>query len=424
MSTFVFKDYNFDADSLTATFRYAHKDPDINYQETFSFPSSSNSYDANVLDSAMELAFYLVGVSYYKSFPHSKLEFNSSAPNHQQAEFLNIVYRNGLSQYLFENNLKPEDIVDFSDYEVTTDKPSHHYNGQGTVALQSGGKDSLLTASILEEKSLDFMSLYISSSEFHPAVLDTFTNKLFHIRRRIDTTGLKKAQSSGGYNGHVPITYIVLSIATIAVILQNRSDILVSIGSEGEEPHSFIGDIAINHQWSKTWQAEKMFSDYMSSFISKDIKVGSPLRAYSELKISELFVEKSWSKYKNIFSSCNRANYKLGEDNRELKWCGDCPKCANSFLLFAPFVEPKELIAVMGGNLIQKPELKEVFKGLLSIDGVPKPFECVGEADELRLAYQMTMERWVDVYDIGFDVPSSNFDYEKISPHNENIKLN
>jgi hypothetical protein len=41
-----------------------------------------------------------------------------------------------------------------------------------------------------------------------------------------------------------------------------------------------------------------------------------------------------------------------------------------------------------------------------------KPFECVGEIDELRLAYHKAQTK--DGYEpLPFEVPSSSFDYEQ-----------
>ena len=53
------------------------------------------------------------------------------------------------------------------------------------------------------------------------------------------------------------------------------------------------------------------------------------------------------------------------------------------------------------------------FKGLLGVDGVTKPFECVGSIDELRTAYH---HRQPDYGKLPFDVPPGNFDYRVTYP--------
>jgi hypothetical protein len=129
-----------------------------------------------------------------------------------------------------------------------------------------------------------------------------------------------------------------------------------------------------------------------------------------------MFVDECWEKFGHSFSSCNVGNYKQGANNIELTWCGNCPKCANSFLLFSPFVEAEELKSLFGGqDLFSAPALQETFKGLLGIDDVMKPFECVGEIDELRQAYHMAQAK-EQYSQLSFGVPSSNFDYKAKYP--------
>jgi hypothetical protein len=210
------------------------------------------------------------------------------------------------------------------------------------------------------------------------------------------------------------MTYIVMAVALIQAILSGKQTVLTAIGHEGEEPHATIGDLSVTHQWSKTWSAEQQFAEYVRRYISPDFHIGSPLRRFTELRIAELFTDQAWATYGHSFSSCNRANYKQGDDNSALTWCGECSKCANSYLLFAPFVAPGELKSLFHGqDLFVKPLLGETFKGLLGIDGVPKPFECIGEIDELRLAYYMKREGYES---LPFAVPGSHFDYHQQYP--------
>jgi hypothetical protein len=229
-------------------------------------------------------------------------------------------------------------------------------------------------------------------------------------KRRIDKDGLQKAAKEGGYNGHVPVTYIVQSFALLQAILLGKDTVLVAVAHEGEEPHATIGDLSVTHQWSKTWFAEQQFAEYVRRYISPDIHIGSPLRHLSELRVAELFVLHAWERFGHSFSSCNRANYQQGHDNSSLSWCGECPKCANAYVLFAPFVPPAELQSLFGGQeLFEKPLLQETFKGLFGIDGVMKPFECIGETEELRYAYHQAVERGYS--HVSFEVPRGNFDY-------------
>jgi hypothetical protein len=402
-----------------AEFRYSFADSGYNFIEKIQFAESKNIYDNEALTRALNLAHLLIGTSYFKAFPTPNVGFSRGGIDEWQADFLNKVYQEGLSQFAFENGLTRADLAHFS--KTAESKPAVAYEGTGVLSLQSGGKDSLLVASMLNEKKIDFTSLYVTSSDQYPKVIDDIGQTVRLIKRRIDRDMLKKAAEHGAKNGHVPVTYIVLAISLVQAILDGKNTVLAAIGHEGEEPHALIDDLPVNHQWSKTWDAERLFAEYVTRYVSPDINIGSPLRQYSELKIAELFVQKAWSRYKRDFSSCNIANYGQGVNNKQLTWCGNCPKCANSYLLFAPFVDPEELKSLLGGeDLFLKPSLIETFKGLLGIDGVMKPFECVGEIDELRLAYQKALEN--GYLPLPFEVPHSAFDYERKYQVHESVK--
>ena len=407
--TFVFESYEYNRSTGVATFTYSF-DSTRRFTEVVTFDAIQN-YDAALLDKALRLAFLTAGVSYYKCFPAREVVFTNIELSEGEAKLMNHVYHEGLSQFMFENQLTLESIVHFTAGN-RHDEPIG-FTDKGVLVLQSGGKDSLLLAEILQERQVDFTGVYMSSSGDHPGVLDDIgASRIRVVKREIDGRALAQARADGALNGHVPVTYITYAYSLVDAILHGENTVLASIGREGAEPHEWIGDMPVNHQWSKTWEAEQMLAEYVHAAISPDIHVGSPLRRFSELRVAELFVQKAWSRFGHRFSSCNVANYRQGHDNNHLSWCGECPKCANSFLLFAPFVKPDELMGLFSGkDLFASQQLTETFKGLLGIDGVMKPFECVGEVAELRKAYHMAQERYPGAYQLPFVVPESTFDY-------------
>jgi hypothetical protein len=413
--SFTLKDYNYDPLAKSAHFFYSNDG--LDFEEAVIFTEVQNEYNEEALNRALFLAFVLMGTSYYKTSPSQDVVLEKGNLDDWQVEFFNKVYQEGLSQFAFENNLTRKRLANFSSGSVSSAEVKLKSTDVNPLVLQSGGKDSLLLATLLSTKQTKFSPWYLSSGSTLPEVLNELDEDVVVAKRVLDVLNLKKAREQGGFNGHVPVTYMVLSISLIQAILLGKDTILAAIGHEGEEPYDFIGDLPVRHQWSKTWQAEKDFAEYVGRYVSKDIKVGSALRKYSELKIAEMFVEQCWVKYSREFSSCNVGNYKQGHDNSVLGWCGNCAKCANSFLLFAPFVEPEELIEVFGGeNLFSKTSLQETFKGLLGVEGVVKPFECVGEEAELRTAYHMAASNF-SKYELSFEVPESDFNYNQTYDH-------
>ena len=415
---FHFLNYEFDYQTYTASFHYQGIDG-IKFTETINFAKPGTAPDEQhrkLLDRALFLSFVLIGTSYYKAHPTIKVDLKTPLDQFQ-AEFFNQVYQEGLSQYAYENGLTRENLAHFEASADYTPVPALDITDRGVLSLQSGGKDSLLTATLLTEHQIPFTAWYLSSSEHHPAILDQLGAPLQTAIRHLNIANLQK---TAGLTGHVPITYIVQSLALIQAILNHDNIVLTSIGQEGNEPHAMLGDLPVNHQWSKTWPAEQKFAEYVHRYISPDYQVGSPLRGFTELAIAEQFVEKCWDKYGHSFSSCNQANYQQNSDNTQLAWCGYCAKCANSYLLFAPFLPPAKLQEIFNGqDLFADAGLADDFKGLLGVDNIIKPFECVGEIPELRLAYQMRQPGYAD---LPFAVPKSDFDYKSLRPTQDFVK--
>jgi len=447
-SVFRFLSYYFDRPSRTANFVYQGIDNLIFTEKIYFATKPDRPNDlfnplndpelSQLLDQAMFLAFILIGTSYYKAHPTKHIRLDRPLDDFQ-ARFFSTVFQEGLSQYAFENHLTRQNLATFHATPSFQNKPPVAYRGHGILALQSGGKDSLLVAELLNEKNIPFTPWYISSDPnlSHPTVIDHLNDsfsrqKASVIYRQIDLPHLKQ---SGGLNGHVPVTFIVESLALIQAILNHQNIVLTSIGREGEEPHAMVGDLPVNHQWSKTWQAEQLMTEYIARYLSPDLHLGSPIRHFSELKVADLFVQKCWQKYGYSFSSCNEANYKQNNHNYVLKWCGHCAKCANSYLLFCPFIPPQYLQSLFGDrDLFLDPNLTPIFKGLLGVGGEMKPFECVGSTEELRSAYHHRMTTppiplppdpnnktstpryWQPVYaNLPFRVPETNFNYQNES---------
>ena len=110
----------------------------------------------------MFLAFILIGTSYYKAHPTPSVNLPRSI-DAWQAQFFNKVFQEGLSQYAFENGLTRQNLAHFQPTVSKVEQAARPYRGDGIISLQSGGKDSLLVASLLLEANIDFIPWYVSS---------------------------------------------------------------------------------------------------------------------------------------------------------------------------------------------------------------------------------------------------------------------
>jgi hypothetical protein len=143
-------------------------------------------------------------------------------------------------------------------------------------------------------------------------------------------------------------------------------------------PNLKIDGIEINHQFSKSFEFEQMFSEYIANLITPSVTYFSLLRPLSEIEIARRF--SNHPAYFGIFRSCNTA-FRQSRAARGRYWCCDCPKCRFVFLALSPFVAKPELIRIFGRNLLDDETQRNGFAELCGLQD-HKPFECVGETSE------------------------------------------
>jgi hypothetical protein len=219
----------------------------------------------------------------------------------------------------------------------------------------------------------------------HPVVFelaDALGLELIVVRRELSPR-LAELNGRGARNGHVPITGIISLIAVAGSFLYGYGSIAMAIErSAGEETRSVDG-VAVNHQYSKTLEFERLLRDLIARSIDPALIYGSALRPYSELSIARAFAP--LTEFHSTFCSCNQAFRRAAHPDD--RWCGQCAKCRFVALMLAPFVGREALTEVIGRDLFADPGEIAGFAELMSPDD--KPFECVGERRESAAALWM-----------------------------------
>jgi hypothetical protein len=215
-------------------------------------------------------------------------------------------------------------------------------------------------------------------------------------------------------NGHVPISAIFSCVGTIVSVLTGYRDNIVSNESSASEPTMSYQGVDINHQYSKSLQYEQDFQACLSHLFGGSLRYYSLLRELSELHIAEIFSQSTFDKYSDVFSSCNRAFVRTHD---HMSWCGQCAKCAFTYLIFSPFIESDKLQALWNGkNLLLDPDHEAMYRRLLGIEG-DKPFDCVGEVKEARAAMRLAQEKYPELKDkYIFEIPDE-YDWRSLSSH-------
>lgn len=406
---FIFEDYTFDADKKHLSLRYS-LDGELNFEETFQFPFNFVTYDERALDRAIQALFFTAGVSYFKTYVPSEIVIKKGEMDNESAAFFGKTWQRGLGEFFYVNNLDPNTPVTFPTNSDVLPAISETTR-QGSMIGLGGGKDSLVTIELLREKMPDITTWSLG----HETVLAPLVERtgLQHITvHRAWDKKLLELKEKGALNGHVPISAIFACAGMVAAILSGNRDIIVSNEQSANEPTLEYQGIEINHQYSKSQEFERDFQRYLTHHFSESVRYYSFLRPLSEVYIAELFAKFGFAKYKDVFSSCNRA---FTHTSTGLFWCGVCPKCAFVFMALTPFVDRTELEALWDGkNLLLDLELEPMYRKLLGIEG-DKPLECVGEIKESRAAMRLAFAIYPELADTYiFDIPEG-YDYRAIA---------
>lgn len=377
--TFYFEKFTFEPETGVARFHYSY-DRTLYFEEVLKFGKIK---ETEVLKKALFGLHLALGISYYKAFLAPEIKVISGQLSHEQAGFWDKVYANGLGEFFYQNKVDFRNLIRFPYSDKEAEEAVLAGVGNRALVPLGGGKDSLVTAGILQEKGFDFDIFTLGTHPIIEEQIRRMERKCFQISRTIDPALLAE-NGKGALNGHVPISMIYAFTALVTAIAGSHKYIVLSNEHSSDYGNVLYFGRTINHQWSKSFEFEKMFNKYVRKFVAKDIYYFSLLRPMYEIKIAQKFA--AMEACLSTFTSCN-TNFKIARPG-EQKWCKKCAKCAFVFTILAAFVKKEKLVAAFGGNLFADESLWPLFEELLGIKNI-KPFDCVGTPEEVRKAFFM-----------------------------------
>jgi hypothetical protein len=407
---FIFSSYHFDESSKQAVFTYSLDDK-IQFEERYTFDFTFADYDQAALDRALQNLFFMAGVSYYKMYLPPEIITKNGQLNTEDAKFFREVYQKGLGEFFYTNRLDPRTEIPFvANAEDETAVSVHGSSPHGQLVALGGGKDSLVSVEFLRD-----LPNVATWSLGHRQQLEPLVEKVglphMWVDRQLDKK-IGELNQKDALNGHVPISAILACVGTVVAILSGRSDVVVSNEYSANEPNLTYQGIPINHQYSKSQDFEEQYQNLLKRHFDTTQHYYSFLRPLSDLHIAELFVKRGFlRKYQDVFSSCNRA---FTQHSDRMFWCGECPKCAFTFLALSPFTEQKNLESIFGKNMFTDPQLEQTYRELLGIQG-DKPLECVGEIKEAQSALKMAQETHPELKKYKISLPK-DYDYRQLMP--------
>jgi len=340
-------------------------------------------------------------ISYWKATCSPKIEIQAGPLNKEQIKWWKSLIINGMGQFFYENKIdfRPAKFVQILSPNVTKQDLVTLYGGKlkdKVLVPIGGGKDSVVTLEILKQNSPVGGKRKINCFSLNPTpaakkIIDMGgCRKPIIVRRKVDRKLLALNQR-GFLNGHTPFSaYLAFLSCLLGVIFDFKFIAFSNEKSSDEGNVKYLGKI-INHQYSKTFQFEKLFRNYSKKYLAKEFEYFSFLRPLYEIQIAKLFSQNP--KYFPVFMSCNVAyQTNSGRKNPIRQWCGACPKCLFIFASLYPFVESKKLIKTLGGNLFENKSLLPLMLQLTGEKGF-KPFECVGTKKESRVAFYLSWKK-------------------------------
>jgi len=376
---FVFDDYRYDPARSTLSLCYGYPGgPRFEEQLIFDFvPRQLSPAAGEVLDRIFRLILLLSGVSYYKAFIPKVLTCRAFELDERTAEFLQKFYEKGLAEFAFRNGVSLRGHLRFQSSSAPAPTPITVDLPRRTCVPVGGGKDSIVTIECLRRGREPAMLFSLGDAEPIAACIAAARLPFMRVYRRLDA-GLLQLNEAGALNGHVPITGILSAIALAGAVMSGCNAVAMSNEHSASAPNLSLDGVEINHQYSKSFEYERDFAQYVEDFISPSISYFSLLRPLSEIEIARRFAK--YREYFGVFRSCNTA-FRQAREARGRHWCCNCPKCRFVFLALSPFVAKPDLIEIFGCNLLDDETQRDGFAELCGLRAI-KPFECVGETHE------------------------------------------
>lgn len=344
-------------------------------------------------------------ISYYKITCPKLIEVRAGNLTKEQAAWWKKLYYNGLGEFMYRNGISVSEEELFSFTENSLVKTIGQETGvsmlerkiystrlfdgrvihdpgtyEGCLIPVGGGKDSVVTMELLRDEKV--VTYHINEIDSVMKVIALYDAKQYdYCAKRVLDKRMIDLNAKGYLNGHTPFSAIVAFSSFIVAIITGKR--FIPLSNETSANESTVQGSFVNHQYSKTYEFELDFTNYIRSVTDSDILYFSFLRPLAEIQIARIFSRQT--KYLKTFRSCNVGSKKG-------IWCADCPKCLFVYIILTPFLPEEQLVKVFGEKLLDKESLDKDFRELIGIDE-NKPFECVGTRSEVGAAMKYYVER-------------------------------
>jgi UDP-N-acetyl-alpha-D-muramoyl-L-alanyl-L-glutamate epimerase len=365
------------------------------FEEHVVFPAGGD-WEAPRVEAAARLLFLLGGVSYFKTAAPPVLDLGGHALTEAEEALLRAFYIDGLGEYAYRNGLDLSGLEIRADRRPPPPEPAWRAPAGRPLIPFGGGIDSVVTVEEIRSRSIDPALFVVSMGAERFAAIEESAAvtglPVVRAERVLDPKVREAARLGMNFlNGHVPVTGVISAIAILAAALGDRDAVVMSNERSASSGNIEIDGRSVNHQFSKSWAFEQALRRVLTETAGPGFDWFSLLRPCSELWVAERMARLTG--YLRVFRSCNRA-FAIDPTRRLEHWCGVCDKCAFIDLILAPFLPVSTLDVIFkGGEPLANPALVPTFRTLLGVSPDAKPFECVGDVEECRVALLLAAAR-------------------------------
>ena len=364
-----------------------------------SFSSLASKYSQAAIDRIVAYIALFEGMKLCSLFPkYYDIRLIAKSLCQPALDLFAEIYQGVFAQHWYENN-----VTDYAGPEIIYPKASLSHSeptfvpaGDRSTVLVGcgGGKDSAVALKMLQEADIPFASMQYSHSVYGKANIqhDLISGVLEHVTPRkkhkisiyddfIDCPFLQLyCPNNSGIT--VPETPVSVFESLPIVLNEGYGYLCLAHEKSANESNLFWEKLGkeVNHQWGKGYKAEQILNEFVREHILSEFVYFSILQPIYDFRIF-----KNFTKYPEMLP-------KIHSCNIQKPWCKKCPKCAYVWLGLMSVFEPKLVNSIFGSNLFDDPDLLPIFRGSIGL-AEHKPFECIGEIGESRLAMKKCLEK-------------------------------
>jgi len=386
---FIYESYNLSIDRQQVCIEFTFVlDQKAIFKPSLTVPFSKYFSQENLsMEKLKSFAFHIGMVemiSYWKASCSPKIIIKPHSLDQWQLNWWRKLYYLGLGEFFYRNGIEvdKDTFIEFESHGETALVKTDLINSPGVIVPVGGGKDSVLTLEILKgHKRIIPFAMNPRQAIWNSIFKAGFTEEDTVVANRTIDPQLLQLNDEGYLNGHTPFSALLAFVSLFTAALTGSEEIALSNESSANE--STVRETEVNHQYSKSFEFENDFREYVHRFLADQINYFSFLRPWNELQIVKAFSE--FVDHHQSFRSCNVGS-------KTDVWCGDCPKCLFTFIMLSAFLKPERVLDVFDKNLFDDKELIPVLDELTGRTP-EKPFECVGTIDEVNLALASYVRR-------------------------------